>query len=117
MGEDERPRGFAHVEFATAEDCKKAHAECAGQYVDNRAIRLDFSVKREGRGGAGGGSSFRGGGGGRGFGGGGFGGRGRGGDRGGRGGGRGFGDRGGRGGSRGAPRPSLPFGQGQKQRL
>lgn len=30
MGEDERPRGFAHVEFETAEDCAKAHKECAG---------------------------------------------------------------------------------------
>lgn len=110
MGEDERPRGFAHVEFATVDDCKKAHAECAGQYIDNRAIRLDFSTSKAGRGGGG----FRGGSGGRGFDRGGFGGRGRGGDRGSRGGGRG----GPRGGSRGGPaKPTMPFGQGQKQRL
>lgn len=108
MGEDERPRGFAHVEFATVDDCKKAHAECAGQYIDNRAIRLDFSTSKPGRGGGGFGGNR--GGNARG-------GRGRGGDRGfgNRGGGRGGGPRGG---SRGGPsRPSMPFGQGQKQFL
>jgi nucleolin len=114
IGEDERPRGFGHVEFMTPEDCEKAHKECAGQYLDNRPIRLDFSNSRPARGGGG-----FGGGGGRGFGGGfGGGGRGRGGPP--RGGGRGF-DRGGRGGSRGGPRgggpPRTPFGQGSRQML
>jgi len=111
IGEDERPRGFAHVEFNTVEDCAKAHSACAGQSIDGREIRLDFSNSKPGRGGGGGRGGGRGfGGGGRGFG-------GRGGDRGG---GRGFrgGDRGGRGGSRGGPsRPSMAFGQGQRQML
>lgn len=114
LGEDERPRGFAHVEFSTNAEALEA-MKLAGQEIDGRAIRLDLSATRSrgggDRGGRGGGRGFgdRGGrGGGRGFGdrggrGGGFGG-GRGGDRGGRGGsfggGRG-GDRGGRGGSRG----------------
>lgn len=97
MGEDERPRGFAHVEFATAEDCAKAHSACAGKSIDGRQIRLDFSNSKPGRGGGGP--------------------RGRGGARGGRG-----GDRGGRGGARGGARggpgkPQMVFGQGQRQLL
>jgi len=96
MGEDGRPRGFAHVEFDSNASALEA-MKLAGQELDGRAIRLDLSISRRGGGGGG-----RGGGRGGGFGG------GRGGDRGGRGGGfgggRGFGgDRGGgfRGGDRG----------------
>lgn len=88
MGEDGRPKGFAHVEFETHEAAKAA-LELNGSNLDGRDLRLDLS------------SGSRGGG---------FGGRGgRGGDRGGfrggfRGGDRGGfrgGDRGGRGGFRG----------------
>jgi len=107
MGEDGRPRGFAHVEFETHEMAKEA-MKLAGKNLDGREVRLDLSQskKREGGFGSGRGGGFGGGrggsfgGGGRG---GGFGGGrgGRGGDRGGRGG--GFGGRGGSG-SRGAPK-------------
>jgi len=97
IGEDERPRGFAHVEFVTAEDCAKAHSACAGKSIDGRQIRLDFSNSKPGRGGGGP--------------------RGRGGARGGRGGDRG-GRGGGRGGARGGPsKPQMVFGQGQRQLL
>ena len=87
MNEEGRPKGFAHVEFATPEGAKKA-LELNGQELDGRGLRLDLSTPRTG----GGGGSFGGDRGGRG----GFGG-GRGGDRGGFRGGFG-GDRGGRGG-------------------
>lgn len=106
MGEDGRPRGFAHVEFETHEMAKEA-MKLAGKSLDGREVRLDLSQskKRDGGFGGGRGGGFGGGrggsfGGGRG---GGFGGGrgGRGGDRGGRGG--GFGGRGGSG-SRGAPK-------------
>lgn len=107
LGEDERPRGFAHVEFSSNAEAQEA-MKLAGGMIDGREIRLDLSQTRSrsggDRGGRGGG---RGGGFGGGRGGGGFGGRGGGrgfGDRGGRGGGRGFGDRGGRGGGRGGDR-------------
>lgn len=46
MGEDGRPRGFAHVEFMTAEGCAKAHQELAGRPLDGRVPRLDFSASR-----------------------------------------------------------------------
>jgi len=88
MGEDGRPRGFAHVEFDSNASALEA-MKLAGMEIDGRAIRLDLSVSRRG-----------GGGGGRGGGRGGFGG-GRGGDRGGRGGGFGGGRGGGYGGDRG----------------
>tara|TARA_B110000285_G_scaffold232907_1_gene305228 strand:- start:391 stop:1065 length:675 start_codon:yes stop_codon:yes gene_type:complete len=106
MGEDGRPRGFAHVEFDNNASALEA-MKLAGQEIDGRAIRLDLSVSRRGGGGGGRGGGRGGFGGGRGGDrGGGFrGGGGYGGDRGGgfRGGGRGFGgDRGGgRGGGRG----------------
>jgi nucleolin len=87
LGEDERPRGFAHVEFNNHDDAKKA-LSLAGQMLDGREIRLDLSASKRSGGGDRGGR-----GGGRGFG-----------DRGGRGGGRGFGDRGGRGGGFGGGR-------------
>lgn len=107
MGEDGRPRGFAHVEFETHEMAKEA-MKMAGKSLDGREVRLDLSQSKKREGGFGGGrgggfgggrgGSFGGGGRGGGFG----GGRGgRGGDRGGRGG--GFGGRGGSG-SRGAPK-------------
>jgi len=96
--ENDRPRGFAHVEFSTPAEANEA-MKLAGHELDGRAVRLDLSVsKRGGAGGRGGSFGGRGGDrGGRGFGG------GRGGDRGGRGfgGGRG-GDRGGRGGRGGS---------------
>jgi nucleolin len=105
MGDDGRPKGFAHIEFDSNASAQAA-TKLNGQELDGRALRLDISQKSSGgsRGGRGG---FRGGrgdsrGGRGGFGGGrggGFGGRGgfRGGDRGGS---RG-GFRGGRGGFRG----------------
>lgn len=99
MGEDGRPKGFAHVEFETPDAAKSAVAY-NGQELDGRALRLDLSHSSGGGGGRGGG---RGGfGGGRGGGRGGFGGGGYGGGRGGGfGGGRGGGFGGGRGGGRG----------------
>ena len=125
LGEDERPRGFAHVEFSSNAEAVEA-MKLAGQELDGRAVRLDLSATRSrgGGGGRGGGrGGDRGGGRGGGFGGGRGGGRGFG-DRGGRGGGRGFGDRGGRGGGdrggRGGsfpPRPRMAFGQGNSQAL
>lgn len=83
--ENDRPRGFAHVEFASNAEAVAAMA-MAGQPLDGRELRLDLSQGRRGGGGARGGGRGFGDRGGRGFG-----------DRGGRGGGRGFGDRGGRG--------------------
>lgn len=94
MGEDGRPRGFAHVEFASHAEAQEG-MKLAGQEIDGRVVRLDLSVSRKPAGGRGGFGGGRGGG---------FGGGRGGGDRGGRGGrggGRGFGDRGGRGGGRG----------------
>jgi len=43
--ETERPRGFAHVEFATHEEAKEA-MKLAGQELDGRAIRLDLSASK-----------------------------------------------------------------------
>ena len=129
--ENDRPRGFAHVEFEGAAAATEA-MKLAGQEIDGRAIRLDLSASRaRGGGGGGRGGGFRGGGrggdrgggfrgggrgggfgGGRGGGGGGYGGGGGGGYGGGRGGGFG-GDRGGRGGGfgggRGGSRGSSAF--------
>ena len=84
MGDDGRPKGFAHVEFENPESAKSA-LELNGQDLDGRALRLDLSSGSS----RGGGSGFGGG-------------RGRSGDRGGfRGGRGGFGDRGGFRGGRG----------------
>jgi nucleolin len=111
MGEDGRPKGFAHVEFTTPDAATKAVA-LNGQELDGRGLRLDLSVPsanrdRGGRGGFGGGrgGGFGGRGGSGGYGGGDRGGYGGG--RGGFGGGRGGGDRGGRGGSRGSFDPAA----------
>ena len=50
MGEDGRPRGFAHVEF---EDNESAHnaMKLAGQDMDGRPVRVDISEPRRGGGG------------------------------------------------------------------
>ena len=96
MGDDGRAKGFAHVEFETAEAAQKA-LEFNGKRLDDRELRLDLSPSRSSggdRGGRGGRGGFRGGD--RG----GFRGVDRGGFRGGRGGSRG-GDRGGFRGGRG----------------
>ena len=65
MGDDGRPRGFAHVEFASNADAVKG-MEKAGNEIDGRVVRLDLSVPRAGggggRGGGGRGGGFRGGG-------------------------------------------------------
>lgn len=97
MGEDGRPKGFAHVEFETP-DAAKSAVSLNGQELDGRALRLDLSHSSGGGGRGGGRGGF---GGGRGGGRGGFGGGGYGGGRGGFGGGRGGGFGGGRGGGRG----------------
>lgn len=109
MGEDGKPKGFAHIEFETPDAAKKA-VELNGQELDGRALRLDISHPSGGGRGGGRGGGFGGGrgggfGGGRGGGfgggrGGGFGG-GRGGFSGGRGGFGGDRGRGGFGGGRG----------------
>ena len=95
MNEENRPKGFAHVEFEDAQSAKAA-LDLTGVDLDGRAVRLDLSAPSRGGGGGRGRGGFRGGssrGGDRG----GFRGGFRGGDRGGF---RG-GDRGGRGGFRG----------------
>jgi nucleolin len=91
-----RPRGFAHVDFASADDAREA-VKKSGVEVDGRTIRVDFSSGQRSGG-------FRGGRGGRGFSG--FGGRGSGRGGSGRGGFSRGGPRGGgfRGGSRGGYR-------------
>jgi len=98
--ETDRPKGFAHIEFADPASAARAVAELNGGNLDGRAVRLDLSATHRPAG-AGGFNGGRGGGGGDRGGRGGFGGGRGGGDRGGRGGfggGRGGGDRGGRGG-------------------
>ena len=66
MGDDGRPRGFAHVEFASNADAVKG-MEKAGNEIDGRVVRLDLSVLRKpggrgfgDRGGRGGGGAGRG---------------------------------------------------------
>merc|ERR1712160_5417 len=73
--ETDRPKGFAHIEFADPAAAAKAVAELNGGNLDGRAVRLDLSATHRPAGAGG----FNGG-------------------RGGFGGGRGGGDRGGRGG-------------------
>ncbi|KAI8796535.1 nucleolin, partial [Biomphalaria glabrata] len=90
-----KPKGFAFVDFESADAAAEAFDSMNGQSIDGRQVTLDFAADK-GSGGGGGGFSPRG----RGGRGGNFGGgRGRGGDRGGRGGRGGF--RGGRGGGGG----------------
>lgn len=102
MGEDGRPKGFAHIEFES-HDAAKSALDLNGSDLDGRALRLDLSS-----GSRGGGSGFGGG-------------RGRSGDRGGFRGGRGgfgdrgFGDRGGRGGRGGFRGGRGGFGGGDFQ--
>ncbi|MDP0499742.1 MAG: RNA-binding protein [Verrucomicrobiota bacterium JB022] len=102
-----RPRGFAFVTMASADEAANAIEQMNGRELDGRALAVNEARPKEERGGGGGGRSFGGGGGGRGFGGGG-GGRGGfgggGGGRGGYGGGGRGGDRGGRGGYGGGGR-------------
>ncbi|HTI68730.1 MAG TPA: RNA-binding protein [Candidatus Limnocylindria bacterium] len=112
-----KSRGFAFVEFSSADEAQRAVDLFNGKDLGGRALTVNIARPREERaGGGGGGGGFRGGGGGgggfRGGGGGGCGfrgGGGGGGDRGGRGGGGGGGgggwrDRGDRGGDRGGGR-------------
>ena len=54
MGEDGRPRGFAHVEFETHEMAKEA-MKMAGKSLDGREVRLDLSQSKKREGGFGGG--------------------------------------------------------------
>ena len=54
MGEDGRPRGFAHVEFETHEMAKEA-MKLAGKNLDGREVRLDLSQSKKREGGFGGG--------------------------------------------------------------
>jgi RNA recognition motif-containing protein len=67
-----RPRGFAFVEMASAEDARKAIQQLDGVSFQNRNLKVNEAKPREARGGGGGGY----GGGGGGYGGGGGGGRG-----------------------------------------
>ncbi|XP_003225545.1 nucleolin [Anolis carolinensis] len=51
-----RPKGFAFVDFATAEDAKEAMNSCNNTEIEGRAIRLEFSTqggqnRNQGRGG------------------------------------------------------------------
>ena len=86
--ETEQPKGFGYVQYGSIEDAKKAFEALQGEYINNRPVRLDYSIPKQNFGGDRGGRGGRGG-------------FNRGGDRGGRGGRGGFnrgGDRGGRGG-------------------
>src|SRR5271170_5489925 len=98
---------FAYVEFGDVSTAQSVIDKYQGHYLDNRALRLDFSTPRDtsNTGGGFGGRGGRGGGG-RGGGRGGFGG-----DRGGRGGGRGGGGGGFRG---GRGRGGMPQFQGKR---
>ena len=49
MNEEGRARGFAHVEFASVEEAKKAIEDKNGQELEGRAIRLDFGRGRRPR--------------------------------------------------------------------
>ncbi|KAL3877017.1 hypothetical protein ACJMK2_034773 [Sinanodonta woodiana] len=98
-----KPKGFAFIDFETAEAAQEAYDKCQGQDLEGREMKVDFALDKGDRGRSPGGGNFggrgRGGGGGRGNFRGGRGGRGGGGNwdrggRGGRGGGRGGGDRG-----------------------
>jgi nucleolin len=44
--EDGHPKGFGHVEFATAEGAEKALNEMNGQDFNGRAVRLDIAAER-----------------------------------------------------------------------
>jgi len=107
VGDDGRPKGFAHIEFGSVEATEKA-VQRSGTELDGRNVRVDFSSARRpdngGRGGYRGGSRGSYGGGRGGYSGGGYSG-----GRGGYGGGRGgpSGGRGGYGGSRGGPRRDI----------
>jgi nucleolin len=57
LGQDGRPRGFAHVEFADASAVPKA-VEMNGADMGGRNIRVDASAGRAGGGGGGGGGGF-----------------------------------------------------------
>ena len=46
MNEEGRPRGFAHVEFGSAEEAKKALETKNGEELEGRQIRLDFGRGR-----------------------------------------------------------------------
>jgi RNA recognition motif-containing protein len=59
-----RPRGFAFVEMASAQDAQGAISSCDGQSLDGRTIKVSEAQERSGGGGGGGGRG--GGGGGRG---------------------------------------------------
>ena len=56
-----RPRGFAFVEFNSADEAQNAREQCDGQQVEGRSIRLDSANERppRGRGGGGGGGGRR----------------------------------------------------------
>lgn len=47
--EDGKPRGFAHVEFGSAEEAKEA-VKLTGVELDGRTVRLDVSAPRRGAG-------------------------------------------------------------------
>jgi len=93
-----RPRGFAFVEVATADQAKTAIDELNGRELGGRTIVVNEAREPQRGGGGGGGRGGGRGGYGGGGGGGGYGGRGGGGGYGGRGGGGGYGGRGGGGG-------------------
>lgn len=48
MGEDGRPRGFAHIEFDN-EDAVKSALELSGRDLDGRSIRVDVAGNKGGR--------------------------------------------------------------------
>jgi RNA recognition motif-containing protein len=46
MNDDNRPRGFAHVEFESPQDAANAIAQLNGKDLDGRNVRLDLSRQR-----------------------------------------------------------------------
>merc|ERR1719476_266109 len=43
----QRSRGFGFVTFAHTDDAKRARDECNGKTIDDREVRVDYSITRK----------------------------------------------------------------------